>query len=186
MRSEPRILDIILVVIIMAQFVIIASFIYSRAVSDSPPPAPPQEYVIEGYERAPQPEQPSGRELPSPADHIREEDIVVLRSGVRLNIQDVEWTRFTDTNSMDPLIDVGANGLHVVPASPADLSVGDVISYTPTIVGYEDKIIIHRIIKVGEDEQGWYAVAQGDNLPEPDPGKVRFSQVKRVLIGVIY
>lgn len=185
MRSEPRILDIILVVIILAQLVIIASFIYTRAGGgDALQQPPPKEYLI--TEQRPEPEQPSGKELPSPADHIKEEEIVVLKSGVRLNIQNVEWTRFTDTNSMDPLIDVGTNGLHVVPASPQELSIGDVISYTPDIAGYEDKIIIHRIIQIGEDGQGWYAIAKGDNLPYPDPGKIRFSQVRRVLIGVIY
>ena len=34
--------------------------------------------------------------------------------------------------------------------------------------------------------EGIYFILKGDNNPEQDPGRVRFKQIKRVLIGVIY
>jgi hypothetical protein len=33
---------------------------------------------------------------------------------------------------------------------------------------------------------GWYAIMKGDNLSYSDPGKIRFDQVQRVVIGILY
>ena len=38
----------------------------------------------------------------------------------------------------------------------------------------------------GFDDEGWYAIMKGDNLEKADPYKVRFENVKRVVVAVIY
>lgn len=122
-------------------------------------------------------------ERESPFDHVKEHDIRVLKNRIQLNIADVEWSQFTDTNSMDPVIDIGANGIYIVPKSSDGLHVGDIVSYESEFI---EGFIVHRIIFIGNDAQGWYSTLKGDNLPEPDPGKIRFKQIKRLLIGIVY
>ncbi len=125
------------------------------------------------------------RERPSPADRLKLEDVHVTDSMVVIDGiagRSFETAIFTDTNSMDPLIDEGSQAIQIVPLSTSDIHVGDVISYDSGAYG----IIIHRVIGIGNDEHGWYAIVKGDNNPAPDPVKVRFNMVKRVLVGVLY
>lgn len=84
---------------------------------------------------------------------------------------------------MDPVIDIGANAIQIVPDSEEMISPGDIISYTTRLA---EGTIIHRVVETGYDEAGWYAITKGDNLRSPDPEKVRFSHIKRVLVAVIY
>ncbi len=119
---------------------------------------------------------------PSPKDRITEDQIKVTADKVIVDIKNVEWAKFTDTNSMDPVIDLGANALEVAPQSPDELQAGDIISYNSQ---YANGTIIHRIVEIGNDGE-WYARVKGDNINVEDPGKVRFSQIQRVVIGIIY
>lgn len=120
-------------------------------------------------------------EIANPKDRIPESDIFVYSDHVVLNIKNAQWSKFTDTNSMDPVIDAGANALHIVPQYPEDIQIGDIISYES-----EYGIIIHRVKQIGYDQDGWYAIAKGDNNPTDDPFRVRFNQIKRVVVGIIY
>ena len=120
-------------------------------------------------------------ERDSPLDRISESQIHVYQDRVVLDIQNAQWSTFTDTNSMDPVLDAGANAIQVVPQSADEISVGDIISYE-----YGDGIIIHRVVEIGSDELGWYAIAKGDNNLYRDPGKVRFYQVKRVVVAIVF
>ena len=62
------------------------------------------------------------------------------------------------------------------------IKIGDIVSYS-----YVDgTTIIHRVAQIGNDENGWYAVAKGDNSSFADPDKVRFSQIKRVVVAIVY
>jgi len=63
------------------------------------------------------------------------------------------------------------------------LSVGDIAAYSSD---FADGTIIHRIVHIGNDEQGKYFVLKGDNNPTSDPGRVRFSQIKSVVVAIIY
>jgi signal peptidase I len=78
---------------------------------------------------------------------------------------------------------VNVFALEVRPKSPSELTVGD-------IIGYESKAfnmtVVHRIINISTDEQGWYAITKGDTNPSPDPERVRFERITGVLIGLIY
>ncbi len=100
-----------------------------------------------------------------------------------IEISNAEWAKFTDTNSMDPILDEGANAIEIVPQSYEDISVGDIVSYSiPNVQG----TIIHRVLETGFDSEGWYAITKGDNIKKPDPYKIRFENLKRVVVAVIY
>ena len=122
-----------------------------------------------------------GQELSSPSDWVKEEQIKVFKDKVILEIPGATWARFTDTNSMDPFIDETSNAIELKPQNPAEINVGDVISYQ-TSYG----VLIHRVIEKGEDEQGYYYLVKGDNNTVRDPFKVRFDDVKGVVVAVIY
>ena len=119
----------------------------------------------------------------SPADHIKESQINVYKDKIVIDINNAIWARYTDTNSMDPLFDKGANGIEIAPGSQEDLHIGDIIAYNAT---WTDGVVIHRIIDIGNDEHGVYFITKGDNNPIQDPQPVRFSQVRYILIGIIY
>jgi hypothetical protein len=125
----------------------------------------------------------SAKERESPFDRIPEEDILVFQDHVKIKIDNPQWSTFTDTNSMDPIIDKGANAIQITPRNKEDVHLGDIISYKSP---YSNDIIIHRVQRIGYDHLGWYAITKGDNLEEEDPEKVRFEQVKRVLVAIIY
>ena len=124
-----------------------------------------------------------GIEKNSPGDWIKEDQIKVYNDKVIINLKDAEWASFTNTNSMDPVLDEKTNAIEIIPKSSGNIHVGDIISYKSD---YADGTIIHRVIKIGSDEEGWYCIVKGDNNQSPDPGKIRFNQIKRVLVAIIY
>ncbi|MFC1696949.1 hypothetical protein ACFL1H_01335 [Nanoarchaeota archaeon] len=119
----------------------------------------------------------------SPQDWIKEDQIHVFQDKIVLDIEDAEWASFTNTNSMDPFLDETSNAIEIVPEAKEQLKIGDVVSYQSE---FATGTIIHRIIDIDEDEDGWFCKTKGDNNPETDPGKVRFNQIKRVLVGILY
>tara|TARA_Y100000310_G_scaffold345823_1_gene470541 strand:- start:2933 stop:3439 length:507 start_codon:yes stop_codon:yes gene_type:complete len=121
-------------------------------------------------------------ERPSPSNWIEEHQIHVTKNKVTLDLRDAEWATFTDTNSMDPIIDDGSNAIEIVPERHDQLKVGDIISYESD---YAEGTIIHRIVEIGDDGE-WFARLKGDNLDFQDPGKIRFHQIKRVVVGILY
>lgn len=125
----------------------------------------------------------SAQDVPSPNDWIKESQINVYNDRVIIKIDGAEWSEFTDTNSMDPVIDKGANAIEVIPKSPDQITVGDIIAYESQ---FAPGTIIHRVVETGTDSDGWYCFVKGDNLPTQDPGKIRFNQVKRVVVAVLY
>jgi len=125
----------------------------------------------------------TGNEIASPSNRVAEDNILVLKDKVVLNIADAEWAYFTDTNSMDPVIDQGAHAIEIVPKSEDDIQVGDIVAYESE---YAEGSIIHRVVFKGQDEKGTYFTLKGDNNPINDPGKVRFSQIKKVVVAIIY
>ena len=120
----------------------------------------------------------------SPYPRITKDQIQVLKDRVVIELENPQWATFTDTNSMDPVFDAGHFVIQEVPQSEQDIHVGDIITYShPSI---KQGNLIHRVIKVGYDESGWYAIAKGDNNTNPDPGKVRYGQIKKVVAAIIY
>jgi len=125
----------------------------------------------------------SAPEQLSPSDHIKESQIKVFQQEVVLDVKNATWASFTDTNSMDPLLDSSSNGIEIIPTLESEVKVGDIVSYsTDLTTGY----IIHRVIDKGIDEFGTYYILKGDNNANEDPQKVRFKQIHGVLVAVIY
>ncbi|MBS3143409.1 signal peptidase I [Candidatus Woesearchaeota archaeon] len=118
----------------------------------------------------------------SPADHIKEDQIRIEDDQVIITIRNAKIARFADTNSMDPLLDEESNAIQIVPNSPDQIYVGDIISYTSK----NGDIIIHRVVKIDEDEEGMFYITQGDNNSSPDNEKIRFWQVRFITVGIIY
>lgn len=116
-----------------------------------------------------------------PFDHIKKEDIIVTQNRVIIKNNELAWAEYTDSGSMEPILSSSANGIEIRPETTSDLHVGDIISYQ-----HDDKIIIHRIVKMGIDDDGWYVVTKGDNLLTEDPIKVRFENIQGLLVGIIY
>ena len=119
---------------------------------------------------------------PVPSDWISENQIKVFRNKVELDIDDPQWVTFTPTNSMTPLLSDKAHAIEVVPESEEQLGVGDIVAYERA----NGDVILHRIVEIGEDNDGKYFIFQGDNVPYKDPGRVRFSQIRGVVVAVIY
>ena len=122
-------------------------------------------------------------EKPSPKDRISEDQIRVTKDRIEINLKDAQWASFTDTNSMDPIIDSEAHAIEIIPEKEKDIQVGDIVAYESE---YADGSTIHRVIYKGEDEKGTYFIMKGDNNPTSDPGRVRFSQITRVVVAIIY
>lgn len=120
---------------------------------------------------------------PAPKDRIEERQIEVYADRIILDIQKAQWARFTDTKSMEPVIHAGSNAIEVVPEHEHDIQVGDIVSYESE---YADGYIIHRVVYKGQDEDGTYYILKGDNIATSDPGRVRFEQVKSVVVAIIY
>ncbi|MCD4759409.1 hypothetical protein K8R33_00800 [archaeon] len=123
------------------------------------------------------------RNVISPADRIKDSQIVVYEDKIVINIDNANWANYTATYSMDPFLDIGATGIEVVPKDEFDVQIGDVITYG---ADWTEGLVAHRVIDVGYDADGWYAVAKGDNVSCSDPGKIRFDKVKFILVGVLY
>ncbi|MBI1970859.1 hypothetical protein HYS47_03870 [Candidatus Woesearchaeota archaeon] len=119
----------------------------------------------------------------SPSNHIDEEKITVFPNQVIISLDNAGWAVYDDTNSMDPVLDDGAHGIEITPLSEQQIQVGDIMSYRhPAVSG----LVVHRVIDLGHDKQGWYAKTKGDNTLISDSDKVRFNQVHGVLVGILY
>lgn len=170
-----------IIALVMAAFCVGlgAGMLFNSASAGMQSPAP--EAVVQAANGAQTSRITATLERDSPFDRIKEDQILVYPDRVVIDLKNAEWSTFTDTNSMDPVLDAGTNAIQIVPKSPADIHIGDIASYET-----EYGIIIHRVVDIGYDENGWYAVFKGDNNALPDPAKVRFEQIKRVVVALIY
>ena len=122
-----------------------------------------------------------GPERLSPADRVDSGSIVITSDGLLVRgLRNIRLVNLADTNSMDPVLDSEATAVEMVPVSTDELHAGDIVSYKSG-----SNTIIHRIVEIGDDG-AWYAVTKGDNNPAADPDRVRFDQVKGVVVGIIY
>ncbi len=124
---------------------------------------------------------PQGKD--SPANRISEADIKVYNQRILIEVEDAILARFTDTRSMEPVIDKNSNAIEIKPQSMNEIKKGDIISYKSAFSKYN---VLHRVVEKGFDEQGPYLRAKGDNLDYVDPEKIRFEQVDRVVVGILY
>lgn len=119
----------------------------------------------------------------SPYDRVNEEQIKVYKSLIIIHINNSELVSLENTNSMDPLIDETSNVIQVKPKSAEDIHMGDIVSYKDSST---KKIILHRVVAIGEDKEGKFFTLMGDNVNSVDQNKVRFEQITGVVVGIIY
>jgi len=128
----------------------------------------------------------------APSDYINENNILIGSKiegfwtasdyYVLIPLNDEPFvSKLAPTGSMKPVFDENANTVEIVPKSENEIKVGDIISYK-----HNEDIIIHRVISVGEDEQGWFALTKGDNNAVKDNVKIRFPEITGKVILVIY
>ncbi|MCA9485488.1 MAG: hypothetical protein KC506_01440 [Nanoarchaeota archaeon] len=122
----------------------------------------------------------TGRSIDVPSDHFSSKDILVFDDYVKIKVEGARITNYDDTGSMLPTLGYGVNGISVKPESEEEISVGDIVSYWK-----DEKLIVHRVIEKGFDSEGVYFVTKGDNAATSD-GKIRFSDIEHVLVGLVY
>lgn len=128
-------------------------------------------------------ESKSIKDKPSPNNWINKDRIFVYGDEVVIKVKNPQWAIFTDTKSMDPVIDSTSKAIEIQPKSEEEIKVGDIVAYKSD---YKWGIVTHRVIDIGYDANGWYARLKGDNNDYMDPEKVRFEQIKGVVVAVIY
>ena len=119
-------------------------------------------------------------ELDPPSNHVDEENIIIMSDRIILKIPNATLSNYKDTGSMGPFLNSGANGIRIVPSSEEAINVGDIVSYR---VG--DFLVVHRVVEKGNDGDGVYFIVQGDNNLISD-GKIRFSDIEYVTVGIIW
>ncbi len=122
-----------------------------------------------------------------PRDRINLSQTTLTNTRFELRANSLSYAEYEATGSMRPLLDKGSLGIYIDLEEAGDLSIGDIISFKlPTrYIGF-DRPVVHRIIGIGEDEEGVYYTTKGDNLLFADPFKVREEHIQGVLIGVIW
>jgi hypothetical protein len=118
----------------------------------------------------------------SPSDFIKEEDIEIYSDKIIIRIPGAILSRYASTGSMLQIISHTANGIEIPFTSTSQVNVGDIIAFIP--MG-SNELIVHRIVEIGQDNEGWYCITKGDNNNQTD-GKIREEQIKFITIGIFY
>lgn len=119
-----------------------------------------------------------------PQDRITESQIRAGEEAVVVRIANATVGRLeSTTNSMAPLLDANTTVIMIRPNNAGEVKKGDIIAYYSEEAG---GLVAHRVIGVGSDELGWFAVTKGDSSLEEDPKRVRFGQVRYVVVGILY
>lgn len=131
-----------------------------------------------------------GKEIPSafglsenanaPGDWIAKDSIHVYENAIVIDIDDASLSEYAPSGSMKPTLDKDSNGIRIIPKSDEQIKIGDIITFEK-----ENDLIVHRVIEKGQDENGTWFITQGDNN-SGDDGKIRFSDIRYVTIGVLY
>ena len=112
--------------------------------------------------------------------HTHEYNLVIQNVPSQITIMSADPT----THSMLPVISDNSKVLILELENKSQINVGDIIGFN-----YDIYMVSHRVIKKGFDSQGLYFVTKGDHNLRDDMsfcGKVRPSQIKGVVIGIIY
>jgi len=87
-------------------------------------------------------------------------------------------TTVQNTNSMEPLIDVGHTIF--VTDNISNLNLGDIIIFSAN-----GQSIIHSIVEIGDDG-AWYCKTQGLNIKNPDPYTIRKADISYLVLGIFW
>lgn len=115
-------------------------------------------------------------------------EIVIYLAIIIIGILAAQHMNVVVSGSMEPVFQRGdiviiqkSNFLGIEEFESKNLQVGDIIVYKAT---WFPEPVIHRIIKVGEDEKGQrYYITKGDHNPLPDQSPVYPDQVQSKVIS---
>ncbi|MFH1916443.1 MAG: hypothetical protein ABIJ21_04205 [Nanoarchaeota archaeon] len=124
-----------------------------------------------------------GTEKKSPSDRIPAEKIQIEGNKVIIQVEQPMKGSITNSTSELPLLNEYSSTIEITPASEADIHIGDIIVYHSLEFSLP---IMHRVVSQGYDIDGWFIITQGDNNFSPDDEKVRFFQVRSIVVGIIY
>jgi len=121
--------------------------------------------------------------IPSPRyDYLEGEEWALLLVMRKIFGEKTWITTVQNTNSMEPLVDVGHRVIiNAEPQYLDNLKVGDIIIWE---LNRGD--IIHSIVEIGIDEYGTFYRTQGLNINRKDPEEITKVDIKYVCLGVIW
>lgn len=132
----------------------------------------------------------SGKEIPrafglienseAPGDWVSKDNIHVYSDKIVIDVERASLSSYADSGSMKPVLDKDSNGIRIIPKNSEEINVGDIISFEKN-----NELIVHRVIEKGKDNLGAWFITKGDSN-SIDDGKIRFSQIRYVTIGVLY
>lgn len=80
------------------------------------------------------------------------------------------------SGSMEPVLSIG-DMIYVKGVAPADIQVGDVITFKPPATYIQGSLVTHRVIAVNYDSNEVFFKTQGDANPSVDPWTVKSTEV---------
>jgi hypothetical protein len=117
----------------------------------------------------------------NPSDFISADEIHLYPDKMVIEKEGLKYAAVEDTKSMEPLLSANSHTIETKP-DIEKLGEGDIITfYNPEL----EKTIVHSIVETGTDDEGWYARTKGYNTDFVDEWKVRFTDIKGVVIGVL-
>ena len=119
----------------------------------------------------------------APSDKINRSQMSIINNTLMIkNLPNETWiSSIAGTGSMRPTMHKDHHTIQTNPRSPDNIKVGDIITYRKN-----ESLVIHRVIGVGIDDEGWYAILKGDGNEVEDKLKVRFGMVESKTIMLIY
>jgi signal peptidase I len=115
-----------------------------------------------------------------PSDYLHRDDVLIYPDRIVLQISGAQLSTYDSTGSMLPTMGEETNGITIKPLTEKEINVGDIITFHDG-----EKLIVHRVIKKGIDEEGIYFITKGDNSLTDDD-KIRFEEIERKVVGLIY
>ena len=139
------------------------------------------------------------REKPSPSDIVKREafhyddttgilTIDFTKTNIPFrNVPKLWIPSIPNTDSMDPVFDFGHNNLLISGQDAEDHQrlVEFIAGHPGNIAVYQPQNIIHRVVKIGVDDQGRFFKFRGDNNLTGDPDKIRDDNISHVYAGTI-
>lgn len=117
----------------------------------------------------------------NPSDFITSNEIHLYNDKLVIEKEGLKYASVEDTKSMEPLLSSNSHTIEAIPEQEK-INVGDIISFYDASTG---KTIVHAIVEIGTDDSGWYAKTKGYNAELIDDWKVRFTDIKGVVVGVL-
>ena len=120
------------------------------------------------------------KNIESGSNWIDRANITLFSDKVIIKVANSTLGSYTDTGSMEPIMNENTKGIEIRPENEEQILVGDIVVFRDG-----DRLIAHRVVEKGIDEVGVYFITKGDNNDFSD-GKIRFSDIESVVVGVVW